>query len=123
MEVNMVVPIDNEEYISQKDTLSRLVRLETKVCLKFEEMEKAIVLAREQIERDKELAKNDLDRRLASMNEFQKRMDKLEGTFATKDYVNDTIASINLRINSVEKLVFIGVGILISLQFIFHFFR
>lgn len=53
------------------------------------------------------LAREQMEHRLNGMNEFQKRMDKLEGTFATK---ND--------LSSVERLVYIGVGIVIALQFI-----
>jgi hypothetical protein len=123
---------DNERYMSEKDTLSRLVRLETKICLKFEEIEKATVLAREQIEKDKVLARQQLDHRLEGMNEFQRRMDKLAGTFvtksdlegaikATKSDLEGAIKAINIKASATEKLVMIGVGIVVTLQFVFHF--
>ena len=89
------------------EILSRLVRLETKVCLKFEEWDKNIILARQNTEKERKEAKEALDVRLASMNEFQRRMDRLEGTFATKE-----------ALARVEKLVYIGFGIVIALEMV-----
>lgn len=125
------------------DIIARIVRLETKVCLKFEEMEKATVLAREQIEKDKILARQQLDHRLEGMNEFQRRMDKLEGTFVTKPDLDSAIRetksdldgaiketksdlggaikAVSVKSNVIEKLVYTGVGIIVTLQFVFHF--
>ena len=88
----------DDDFSLNKDTLSRLVRLETKVCLKFEEMEKALVIARENIEKDKSLAQEQLTRKLEGMNEFQKRMDKLEGTFITRE-------SVTVELNSIRNLI------------------
>ena len=82
---------------SSRDTLERLVRLETKICLKFEELEKAIVLAREISEKDKVLARETIDARLQHMNEFQH------------------------QVNLQGRLIYIGVGIVIAIQFIVHF--
>ena len=104
--------MDNtEEFISNRDTLSRLVRLETKVCLKFEEMEKAVCLAREHAEAARAEAKDIIEHRLETLNEHQRRMDRLEATFATKDMLNAT-----------NRIVYIGVGIIVALQFVFRFF-
>ena len=127
----------------------RLTRLETKMCLKFEEMERALVIARENIEADKILARDQLAHRLEGMNEFQKRMDKLEGTFIPREAVNtdmtairnlitseikvvgvtletikktlsDTIStqekSFDNKHDSLSKLVYIGLGIVLALQ-------
>ena len=81
-------------------TLERLVRLEEHVAVRFKELDKAL-----------ELARHGIEYRLAGMNEFQKRMDKLEGTFATKD-----------ALNSVSKLIYVGLGVVVTIQFIVYVF-
>jgi hypothetical protein len=93
----------------------RLARLETKVCLKFDEMDKALVLSREIMER-----------RLAGMNEFQKRMDRLEGSFATRDnmqilenLVNEKVSKSEFQI--VQRAVWIGIGAVVVLQIALRF--
>ena len=58
-----------------------------------------------------ELAKGEVDHRLAGMNEFQKRIDRLEGTLATKD-----------ALAKIEKLVWIGLGIVLTLNVVAHIF-
>ena len=90
-----------DDYISPRETSDRLVRLETKVELKFDAIEKNLTLA-----------KYNLDYRLQGMNEFQKRMDKLEGTFATKAEVATN-----------SKLIYIGVGLILALQVAVQFMR
>ena len=106
---------------SSRDTLERLVRLETKICLKFEELEKAIVLAREISEKDKVLARETIDARLQHMNEFQRRMEKLEGTFITQSCLDEELRIIQHQVNLQGRLIYIGVGIVIAIQFIVHF--
>jgi hypothetical protein len=112
---------DNEQYTMDR-LFARLVKLETKVCLKFEAMEKAENLARNQletsrieaksqIEKERIEAKNVIDHRLAGMNEYQHRIDKIEGTLATKT-----------DLARVEKFVWIGIGIVIALEFVLRFF-
>lgn len=97
--------------MSEHNIIARIVRLETATGLKFKEIEKATTLARDQIEKDKTLQRTQLDHRLEGMNEFQRRMDKLEGTFATsKD------------LEGIKKMMWIGVGIAISFQFILGIF-
>jgi hypothetical protein len=54
------------------------------------------------------LAKSDLDYRLRGMNEFQKRMDRLESTFVTRDVME-----------KLEKIVYTGLGIVLAIQFFF----
>ena len=116
-----------------RDYLARLVRLETKVCLKFEEMEKATVLAREQIEMQRTIAKNDLDVRLEGMNQFRQQINRMEGSLVTKDsltnelksvreYTNGETRTLGARIDSLSKLVYMGLGIVIALQLVFKFF-
>lgn len=116
-----------------EDIEVKLARLETKVDLKFEEMEKAIVLAREQIEMQRALAKNDLDIRLEGMNQFRQQINRMEGSLVTKDqlanelksvreYANGEVRTLGARIDSLSKLVYMGLGIVIALQVVFKFF-
>jgi hypothetical protein len=137
MTENFIGPIDS------KDIMARLIRLETKVCLKFEEMEKALVIARELVEKDKILARESVNTHFEQINQFQKRMDKLESSFATKPDVQKEVDaaagklagevtalsllihsvkdSLDVQINALKRLVYIGVGIAISLQFMARF--
>ena len=119
---------DLDRYISDRDTLERLVRLETKVCLKFEELDKALILARdtseksrvearETIEKSRCESKETIDHRLEGLNQYQKRIDRLEGTFATKD---DRLV-LNTRIDKLERVVYMGVGIALAFQLVAHF--
>lgn len=48
---------DSDSYISNIATLERLAKLETKVHLKFEELDKALVLAREMADNEKVYAR------------------------------------------------------------------
>jgi len=95
----------NERFLSHRDILARLVRLETKICLKFEELDRALVLAREMREKERLENREVLEHRLEVLNEHQRRMDKLEATFATKEMLAKT-----------DRLVYAGVGILIAVQ-------
>ena len=102
----------DDNFSSSQDTLSRLVRLETKVHLKFEEIDKAIVLARDMAEKEKMSTKADLDYRLAGMNEFRETLRDQAGTFATKEAVS-----------RLERLVSIGIGVVMAVQFILMFLK
>jgi hypothetical protein len=84
-------------YVALQEHFSQILTEKEKL---FKEMFRA---NRESID----LARTQMDHRLQGMNEFQKRMDKLEGTFATKT-----------ELRTVEKLVYIGVGIVLTIQFI-----
>ena len=99
----------NSDY--DRETFERLVRLESSTNVKFVELDKSIALARQGI-----------DYRLAGMNEFQKRMDKLEGTFVTREQLEASYKVFNAQISYLSKLVYIGVGILFTLQVVFHIF-
>ena len=74
---------------------------EKRISDRFESSKEALDLARQQI-----------DYRLKGMNEFQKRMDRLESTFATKG-----------QLASVARLVYIGVGLVLAFQFFIYVSR
>lgn len=58
------------------------------------------------------LAREQIDHRLTGMNEFQKRMDRLENTFATRP-----------ELKSIERLIYIGVGIALTAQVLIRFIQ
>ena len=91
-----------------RETLERLAKVETYINLKFSEQDKALELARQTSEDQRKEAKDANDLRLEHMNQFQRRMDKLEGTFATKD-----------QVAALSRIVYIGLGIILTLQFLF----
>jgi hypothetical protein len=122
---------DTDRYISDRDTLERLVRLETKICLKFEELDKTcpvrhaiidrdIVLARETLEKSRIEAKETIEHRMEGMNQFQKRIDRLEASFATKDDISYTKKIFDDKYDTLARLVYIGVGLVLAAQVALH---
>ena len=96
----------------------RITKLEVavaKLCakyeLRFQEIDKALVLARELSEKDKVYARDRMEVRLVGMNEFQKRMDRLEGTFATKETMNQ-------KLDAHSKIIYMAIGALAAIQVI-----
>ncbi len=93
--------------LSDKEVLERLVTLETQ----NDERQIALRLARENVEKEKISAKNALDHQLEQMNNLQRKMDKQESTFATKD-----------ELQKISRLVYIGLGIMLAIEIIFKLF-
>jgi hypothetical protein len=104
--------LDNHD----RDTLQRLVKVETYINLKFAEQDNALKLARENddLHRREEKAANEI--RLGNMNGFRERIDRLEGTLATRDFVNAKNELFNTRLAGLTRLVYIGLGIVLALQ-------
>lgn len=98
-------------YISDRETLERLVRLESIVQLKFDEMAKALILA--QIANDKisSEAKRVVDERLEGLNQHRERLIRMEGTFATKEELAVAL-----------KYIYIAMGILIAVEVVIQLF-
>jgi CHASE3 domain sensor protein len=98
---------------SQTDLIERLATLETRVCLKFEDLDKALVLARQLAEEEKRLTREQTARHFDDVNNFQKRMDRMSDALATKEWVTE-------KIDALSKLVYIGVGIVLVLEVVFR---
>ena len=124
---------DDERYISGADTLSRLVRLETKMCLKFEEMDKALNLATGNSEKEKIYTRDQIAEHFKVVNNFQARMDKLSESFAIKknvdkdiynlkELIDDKVQNVTKTVNANTKLLYVGIGIVLTLQVMFKFF-
>jgi hypothetical protein len=121
-----------ENYISGTDTLERLARLETKVHLKFAELDKAIILAANNVEKEKNYTREQNADHFKLVNNFQARMDKMSEAFAVKHDVHSDLDRMKLAfddklellkslINNNTKLIYIGVGILLCLEVILRF--
>lgn len=115
--------------LTQKEIVERITRLETKFDIRFQELDKALVLARNQLEQQKKEAKDTIDFRLKGMD---------EGTFATtaelKSNISDVRKDINTSVSELrnninsnysdlrgkiaanDRLIYIGMGFLICLQ-------
>lgn len=98
--------------MTDESTLERLVRLETKTCLKFKELEKALVIAKEA-----------MDYRLRHLNEFQSRMDKLESTFATDTELKSLRELLEDKLLVLSRLVWIGFGVIVTAEFFLRMFQ
>lgn len=107
-----------------------VAKLCVKYNLKFSEIDKALILAREIVEKDKIHARDQIEIRLEGMNQFQRRMDRLESTFSTKTDLDDRIKimedkiEVQIRHNeadmkSLSRVVNMVVGGLLLVQFIF----
>jgi hypothetical protein len=86
--------------------------IETLLATRFDNVDTALALAREMSEQSKDLARQDLNRHLELLNNSAKKIEKLEGTFATKDGVAREFKNIN-------RIIYIGVGAFIVLEIVF----
>jgi Mg2+ and Co2+ transporter CorA len=91
-----------DDLISNASIIERLARLETKVHLRFEELDKSIVLAASNAEKDKVYTRDEIAEHFKVINNFQKRMDKLIESFAEKKYVDDKVDVVNTTVKSLE---------------------
>jgi len=74
------------------------------------EREKHLNLLFQSEEKARSLAREQIDHRLESMNQFQRRIDRLENTFATKKELETT-----------NRLLYVAFGIVLTLQFLAKF--
>ena len=88
-----------------------------KACVKIEERSKLVDTQIRSIEKAIERAKSSMDQRLEGMNEFRRQLDGQAKTFASIERVNGLEKLIALN----TKAIFIGIGIMIALQFIIRY--
>jgi len=161
-----------EKYISDRDTLERLVRLETEVHKdqelrkdKCEAIQASIKLAKETVKEAETLARTQVDKHFETVNNFQKRIDRAEATYATvngtdtkiattKEVLESKIEALSSRVDTkidsireglesklealderidtqsksveqdiekVSRLVYIGVGLVLAIEFVARF--
>lgn len=98
----------------KESTIDRLARLEERVDLKFMELDKSIVLAANNLEKEKIYTRDQISDHFEVVNNARARIDKLTKTFATRDWVNEKLAPLS-------KLVYIGVGLVLIFEFVLRF--
>ena len=89
---------------------------EKQASIHLHSYERAVEVEKTQLE----VTRQQMERRLALMNEYQK-LDKLEGTFATKIDIVNVKDSFDKDFKSISRLVYIGVGIAVALQVLIKF--
>jgi len=92
----------------------RLASLETKVHLKFDELDKALVLAAMLAKDDRVNAAKQVHDHFEVINQFQKRMDKMADTFATREWVIE-------RLDPIRKLIYLGTALAVAVGFVLRF--
>jgi hypothetical protein len=110
-----------DDYISPSNTLERLVRLETKIHLKFEALDKALLIAEKQLKEERIYTRDQIAEHFKLVNNSQARMDKLVERLAAQKWVLEKLEEIDNRFSDVRRLVYIGVGIAISFGFAMRF--
>jgi hypothetical protein len=68
-----------------------------------------------------EVADRELERRLEGMNEFRAQLTRQASQFLTQDVHKKDMELITGKVESNTKLLYIGLGILAALQFVFKF--
>ena len=122
-----------DQFLSNKSILERLVRLETKTCLEFTNLDKAVVLAREQVERDKQAAKEQVKETFATLQALNREVKELNEKIGAS--VNDTIAKMDkisekfekqretseAKNESLKRLVWMGAGGVLCLNWLLQY--
>ena len=98
----------DKECLSPLKLFERLIRLETQFETSSRKDAEALVLSRTLLEKETTIARLVVDNKLEHLNEYQRRMDKLTDTFATRE-----------SLEGVKKLIWIGMGVIVALQVIF----
>jgi len=119
-----------DQFISQQSILERLTRLETSTPLEFKNLDKAIILARDQIDKDKSAAKEQINATFATLQALNIEVKELNEKIIAS--VNDTCARIekfsdklekrkeasDIENASIKRLVWIGAGVALCLSWI-----
>lgn len=63
-----------------------------------------------------------MEKRLEGMNEFRSQLKDQAGRFVTREEMDQRFTSTNARIEALQRIVWIGIGISLALQFVFQFF-
>lgn len=102
----------------------RLTALETTVKLKIESLEKEIANAKVHADEIRNQTTKEVDHRLLVLNDHQTRMDGLQRTIVVKEAFEIKMAFVDQRFeqnsekfSNVYKLIYIGVGLLLAVQF------
>ena len=118
---------ENLRCVTDKELLERIVVLETEAKVRAAMSKDALVLAREILAKELELARVQMDERLEGHNQWQKRWDRNEGLLATKEEVSEKFQTSDekssIRNRNIERLVYIGVGLAIAVSYFLNFIK
>jgi len=132
--------------------LERLAALEVFTKQTFSQINSNVALARELVEKDRKETRDYVAGKFEGFNQWQQRFDRLEGelvrridldkevntarqftdqalsiakelTKLAEKTVNDRINGIGTRVDKTERMLYIGVGIVLAIQFLLHFFK
>jgi len=86
-------------------------------------MEKALVLARELVSAERINTQESLTHKLEQMNNLQRKLDKNDERYATKGELRASNLVIDKEIKSLSRMVYIGLGALLAIQFIIRYLK
>jgi len=97
------------------------ISIETKkyVNREIKHLSDKIAIANEKNQEALKEARIEMNRRLEGMNEFREQLNEQAKTFIKRDEFSATDRLVNSKIESMQKLVYIGVGILIVAELLF----
>jgi len=93
-----------------KERRNGINHLKELMCLKIESNEKAL-----------ELQAKEYERRLENLNHEAERLRSMASTYLPRELYEAKNKEIEIKIESLQKIVSIGIGVLLTLQFILHF--
>lgn len=64
-----------------------------------------------------------MDKRLDGMNEIRQQLNTQAGTMAGKEYVDAKVQMLEGKIESLQKLVYIGLGMILVLEVVLRFIK
>lgn len=143
---------DEEHCPRNTKLLERLTTLEVSIEQNFKRIDSNVALARDIVEKDRTETRDLLEAKFEAFNQWQRRFDRLEGELVKKSElekevvvarqftdqalstardvttvaernIKTTLEGIHHRMNSIERLVYIGVGLTLAVQFGFHYFK
>ena len=88
---------------------------------KFADLEKRLAMRDELTEKAIAVAERDLSRRLEGMNEFRSQLTSQAANFIDREEFEIHMARIEDKISALSKIVYIGIGVMLVLQFAWKF--
>ncbi len=68
------------------------------------------------------VAYTSMEKRLEGMNEFRGQLKDQTAKFVTREEIDAKILNVDKDLRSLQRIVYIGIGITLTLQFLFKFF-
>ena len=75
------------------------------------------------LEKNMDLSRISMDKRLDGMNEFRQQLKDQNGTFITKTDYEGRHQTLETKIEGLEKIVYVGLGVCMAIEFALKFFK